>query len=485
MSIAGSLSSALSGLTANARAAEIVSSNIANAMTEGYGRRDIILTSRQVGGVSQGVSVVGVYRHADRVLIGDRRVADAAAGHQQTRSDFLQRIERVLGAPDDEQSLSGRIAAFDTALIKASSRPESEPRLARVADTAKAVVDQLAAAATEIQTSRATADDRIEAQVNQLNSALTRVGELNTLIRNNSGSARDSSALMDQRQQLVDSISAIVPVREVARDSGQIALTTTGGGMLVDGRIAQFGFQPVGQITHGMTQASGALSGLTLNGRAIATADENGPIAGGTLAADFMVRDQLGPEAQAKIDALAREVVERFAAPRLDATRAPGAPGLFTDAGAAFDPLNEAGLAGRLQFNVLADPEQGGALWRLRDGLGAAAPGAVGNAQLLLDWQTAMTDLQNPASAAFLSGNQSLAGLAGDVVSGISGDRLLTESEASFARARADTLLQLELAGGVASDQEIQTLLLIEQNYAANAKVVQTVDDMIKLLLGM
>ena len=39
MSISASLSSALSGLTAASRRAEVVASNVANAMTEGYGRR--------------------------------------------------------------------------------------------------------------------------------------------------------------------------------------------------------------------------------------------------------------------------------------------------------------------------------------------------------------------------------------------------------------------------------------------------------------
>ncbi|EKD61720.1 MAG: hypothetical protein ACD_54C00129G0001, partial [uncultured bacterium] len=50
MSISGGLSSALSGLNAAARAAEIVSSNIANAMTEGYGRRELQTSARSLGG---------------------------------------------------------------------------------------------------------------------------------------------------------------------------------------------------------------------------------------------------------------------------------------------------------------------------------------------------------------------------------------------------------------------------------------------------
>lgn len=485
MSISGSLSSALSGLTANARAAEIVASNIANAMTPGYGRREIVLTARQVGAVGQGVDVVGVQRHTDPVLIGDRRLADSAAGFHRVQSDFLRRLENVLGSPEQEQSLNGRIAAFDTALIEASSRPESEPRLSRVADTARALVDQLATVSDDIQTARASADDRIAASFGQMNSALQRVEELNRLIRSNAGSGRDSSALFDQRQQLVDSMSAIIPLREIARDNGQIALVTTAGAVLLDGKAATFGFSPVGLITPGMTLGSGALSGLTLNGQPVATAGNRSPVAGGTLAADFLVRDQLGTDAQAQVDAIAREVVERFAAPGLDASRAPGDPGLFTDLGAVFDPLNEPGLSQRLRLNAAVDPAAGGALRRLRDGLGAVTPGPVGNAQLLLAWQSALTDVQDPASAAAPQGQRSFAGLAGDIVSGIASHRLMAEGEASYASARADSLLNMELAGGVDSDQEIQSLLLIEQNYAANAKVVQTVDEMIKLLLEM
>jgi flagellar hook-associated protein 1 FlgK len=47
-------------------------------------------------------------------------------------------------------------------------------------------------------------------------------------------------------------------------------------------------------------------------------------------------------------------------------------------------------------------------------------------------------------------------------------------------RSRAD-----ELAAGVDTDQQLQSLLLIERAYGANAQVIKTVDSMIKLWLGM
>ncbi|MDZ4136072.1 MAG: flagellar basal body protein, partial [Paracoccaceae bacterium] len=79
MSIAAAMSSALSGLTVAARSAELVSSNIANALTEGYGRRELEIGARVVGTTGQGVQVNGVTRMVDNVLIGDRRIAEAGA----------------------------------------------------------------------------------------------------------------------------------------------------------------------------------------------------------------------------------------------------------------------------------------------------------------------------------------------------------------------------------------------------------------------
>ena len=109
MSITAGLSSALSGLNAAARAAEIVSSNIANAMTEGYGRRELQLSARTIGSSGQGVSVTGVSRRADPVLLGDRRSAQAGSGNRDTIASFLKRLESALGTVDSATSLGSRM----------------------------------------------------------------------------------------------------------------------------------------------------------------------------------------------------------------------------------------------------------------------------------------------------------------------------------------------------------------------------------------
>ena len=251
MSISGGLSSALSGLTAASKAAEVVSNNIANATTEGYGRRVLRTSSRVVGSVGQGVRIDGISRISNPIALRDRRLAEATVGDRSARSTFLQRVEGALGRPDQASSLSGRIASFDSALVEAASRPESEARLSKVMETAKGILQVLNSASRDIQTARATADDQITIQVAFLNSTLEKIAQANQQIRENSGSGRETAGLMDERQQLVDSISAILPLREAERENGQIALYAQDGTAILESKAAVFGFVPVGTVTPG------------------------------------------------------------------------------------------------------------------------------------------------------------------------------------------------------------------------------------------
>lgn len=486
MTIAGSLANALSGLTASSRAAELVSSNVANAQTQGYGRREIELESRYLGGsASSGVNVVGVRREVDMQVLQDRRLVDAQVGYESTLAGFHARLENIVGTPDEASSLSGRVAALEAALIEAGSRPDNEARLAAALNSASALADNLNAASDQVQALRMNADSEIDAQVRTLNEGLRHVFDLNVDIKETIARGQDPSALMDMRQQAIDSVSQIVPLKQVDRGQGMIALYTTGGAIVLDGRPAELGFSKVGVIVPEMTMQSGALSGLTLNGNSLRTDGARSPIQGGSLAALFEVRDERATAAQARLDAVARNLVERFQDPGLDSTRSPGAAGLFTDRGSAFDSADEVGLSGRVAINARVDPDQGGALWRLRDGLGAATPGEPGNSQLIQDLRAALVAERVPASGDFLGVARGASGLVGDLISMISAERNNSESRQSYAVAQQDSLTTLEQQSGVDTDQEMQKLMLIEQAYVANAKVVTTVSEMLDALMGI
>ena len=485
MSLSASLTSAFSGLAALSRMTEVVSSNVANARTAGYVRREVMLSSRGADGAGATVRVSDVRRDVDRALLADRRGADAGAGAAGRIADFRLSMEQALGAVTADGSLTDRIARLEAALITASGQPDSETFLGSAVTAARNLAARISSAGGAVQAARMSADSRIAEGVTTLNSGLQDLADLNERIRTLTTAGRDATGLMDERQQLVDRLSTLVPLREVERSDGQIALFSTGGAALLDGKPAVLGFTATAQITPDMTLAGGALSGLTLNGVPVRMDGGAGLLSGGALGADFAIRDTFAPEAQARLDGLARDMVERFSSPTVDPTLASGEAGLFTDAGAAFDPLNETGLAQRLAVNAAVDPAQGGAVWRLRDGINAPSPGAAGDATLLTALSGALAERRPTASSAYLAGDRSLATLGASLVSLTATDRLEAESDATMTTARQATLTELELQGGIDTDREMQDLLSIEQAYGANARVVQAVDDLIQMLLGL
>ncbi|MFT5741979.1 MAG: flagellar hook-associated protein 1 FlgK [Paracoccaceae bacterium] len=482
MSISHSLSNALSGLTAASRMAEVVSSNLANALTDGYGRRRLDLSAATIGGRGAGVDINGVTRIVDRGILADRRLADAGlSGHAQT-SDFLSRVEGLIGTAGAPDSLSNRVNNVEQALIDASAAPPSDTHLQGVVDRFNQLAGSLNAASDGVQGLRIDADKAIAQHVETLNTSLRQVEQLNADITMSFNTGNDPSALIDQRQRTIDTIAEIVPIREVDRQGGQVALMTTSGESLIDGPAKQFGFAATNFATAEMTLASGGLSGITLGGQALSPTDGVGKLAGGALGAAFSMRDIALTDVQSGLDAMARDLIERFQDPAVDPTLAVGAAGLLTDDGTAFDPLNAIGLAGRISVNAAVDPAKGGALSRLRDGVDALAAGPIGASQQLDAWSDALSDVRSISLGGQLA---SSSGHAANLMSKIGSARLASDSEVSFATARWDTLRQAELSNGVDSDYELQMLLQIEQAYAANAKLVQTVESMIQTLMEL
>lgn len=439
MSLGTALSIAASGLTATSRAADLTSQNIANALTDGYSRREINLANRGTGGVA----VTGVTRFADQALTADRRVAEAGRAASDAVAGFHTDMEAAIGTDDAAGSLGGLVSALDVALIGAAAQPQSDAAL-RTAVTAAAVLAQrVNDLGGDVQDARLAADGRIATGVEAINAALKRVEALNTQIAGLTAAGNDVADLQDQRQMLVDGIATQIPLRESTREDGRIALTTASGLTLLDGRAPVLGFSPVRGMAADMTAEGGTLSGLTLNGTPVPA----GALGSGALAAEFEIRDALAPAVQQGLDAFAADLTHRLGGAGLIVA---GPGGLAVDARLQDDP------------------------WRLRDGLLAPAESDAGDA----------TRLNALVSA--LSAGTGAQGSAAALLSGVSSARLAAESAQSFNAARYDTLRTAELsASGVDTDAEMTNLLVIQQAYTANAKVIQAVDEMMTTILGL
>lgn len=484
MSLSSALSSALSGLTASTRLADIAASNVANALTEGYGRREVHLSSRLIGNTGIGVAISGVERKEQPYILGELRVASASQTHADTRLAFLSNLEKLIGASEDAGALSSLASAFEARLIEAAAQPDSQARLSSVLFAAQNLAGKFKSLTDTIQTARQKADHQIDQDVQTLNTSLVEIDALNGRIKSLRISGSDVSALLDKRQTLIDRVAAIVPLKEIQREHDQVTLLSTGGIVLLDTRPASFGFEPTNAISADMTVSLGSVSALALNGRPLSSTATRNLLGEGRLTALFQIRDDLAPKFQESLDGLAADLVERFSDPLVDPTISPPDPGLFTDRGGPVAPGDLAGVAGRLEINQAVSPDKGGELWRLRDGVGAVLPGSAGNSSLLADLAETAAARRLPVHGAFETAD-TIAGLSATILSDASTARLNEQSTQVFAAANAQAFRQELLQNGVDTDQEMQALLQIEKSYAANARVLQTIDKMLDALLGI
>ena len=488
MSINNALSNALSGLGANSKLISITSNNLANALTEGYGRQIVNLGSQVLDGQPGGVTVVGVDRVLRPELTGARRQADADAGAVSAQADGMARLARGLGETGDENTLQKRIDGLERAFRNLSETPESEPRQIAAADAARDLADAFNDVAENTLRAREIADGNIAQGVDTVNRNLLQIADLNRkIVRLNAG-GRDVAGLVDQREHLIDEISVLIPTRQYDREGGAIHLTTTEGLTLVDSSANQLGFTANPVMTAALAYdpaGGGALSGLTLAGVDITPGSlSSQQIDSGALAGYFRTRDTDAPALTSRIDELAADLVARFEDPAVDPTLGAADPGLFTDSGAQLDPLNIAGLAGRIQINSLVDQSAGGDASLLRDGLLAAGPGPLGSDAVPRAMLDALT-VRLPAGAIpGLAGNLSSSEMASAITELTGTLRVSLENDAAALNTTRETLALGEAeAIGVDTDIELQRLIQIEQAFAANVQVIETAQRMLDEIL--
>lgn len=485
MGLTAAISNALTGLTAASRGTEVVSSNLANSLTPGYARREVELSPRAYSGNGGGVHVDGIQRTITASLLADNRVSQGRAANSTAVAGFYNSMERSIGTVNDANSLNSLIAGLDAKLIAASSRPDSEIRLSEILSSAQDLAGKINSVASDIQSARTNADRGIAADVNRLNTTLDQIAKLNRQVVTTLANGHDASSLMDTRQKAIDSISDLVAIQEVPRENGRISLFTKGGAVLLDGMTpSKIGFVGSGQVSPERNITDGSLSTLSIDGQPLSIRQLN-TFAGGAIAAKFEIRDRLAPELQTQMDALARDLYDRFSNPAMDPSIPPGGHGIFTDDQQPFVGTPELGFANRLSVTNLVDPAAGGDLWKLRAGIGAGAAGNPGDSSLLIKLSEALNQSKSPASIGVSSSPRTLSVFASELSSHSSSARLRAEAALTQDNAQFSALKSALLSEGVDTDREMENLLALERAYAANAKVFQTANDMLDNLLRM
>lgn len=490
MSLTSALSNANSGLALAGAKAEVTATNIANASNSNYSVREVVANERSNNGQGIGVEISSIERAQDAALTRLRMEADSAVSRSSVTANAYQTLNSEVGAPGSGYGIFSTLETLEASFRTLQATPESSALQNAVVSAASETTQELNALSHLALSMRETADNNIANSVDTVNNSLQRIQELNREI-SVVNSLNGAPALKDERQTLINQIAEIIPIKEISREDGKSDITTESGVLLLsaNGTLNEVSFTSSPVITETMRygEAGSTLSGLFVGNQDITPgSDSRLSLQSGSISAEFAIRDTIATEFSDNLDSIALDLIERFSDDAVDPTKAPGAQGLFTDTTLALDPTQTIGLASSIKINNAVNPAVGGEVYRIRDGMGATSPGNVGNTDIITNMLNAMTDNKTASADSFLDGDHSVISGVAAFTSIIGEQSLRFDSINASTTARRDVLRDAEIqVTAVDTDKELQDLLVIEQAYAANARVIQTVGDMIDTLLSL
>ncbi|ANT63178.1 hypothetical protein AYJ57_22095 (plasmid) [Salipiger sp. CCB-MM3] len=467
MSLTGALNAARSGMSTTSRWAQTTSSNISNANNAAYSRRTTVMESSASGGVT----VSEITRAVSSSLDGQYRDEVSRTGTQDAIATGLSLYTSELGDTESDSTLLTRLTDLQSSLSLAAATP-SDSGLQRAAVTdAQELADQLNSASEKLGEASDTALDAINTDVAGINSALADLAEMNAQIASGKLSDSQEMALGDEMTAKLDSLAEQMDFTLRTDSKGRVEIFTTGGTALLQGEVAtEISFDAsTGVLSAGDVEITPGVSGAR-------------GISEGSLAGQISLYNDIIPEMSAQLDEVARALVSVME--EADASLGAGDAGLFTDAGDALGDPVEAGLAGRIAVNSAVLPEEGGALWRLRDGMAATTEGEANDATQLNAFISALDSTTSFDSSVGLDDSATLAGYMSSLIASQNSTRANAETQAESYAAGAMTVQETRLGFmGVNVDDELQQLVTIEQAYAANAQVMSTVLSMLDTLI--
>jgi flagellar hook-associated protein 1 FlgK len=438
------LTIARSGAKLARQSLDLTAQNIANAGTAGYVRRSAdpaevaAVSAVRIGDPAlSGVRLASVTRNADAFRSAEVRRTGADAARAAAQTAALTDVETQL----EQSGVADRVAAFQDGLKALAAGPTSPSLRAAALETARAMTQGFYVAASGLagvgQGLGAQASDGV-AQVNTLAGQLAK---LNTRLSRSAGTGGDQASLLDQRDVLLQKLSAQADVTTSFADDGSVTVRI--GGASAPALVSGAGAVPLTAATASDGTLSFAVGGsaVSLSGGALA----------GTAQGLAGLRDGRG-----SLDAIAASLVATVNAGQAGGSDLNGATGQ-----PMFSGLDAATIGVALTSGTEIATALSGAAGGSRD---PANLTAMMNALSVADPTGAADALLTQVSGAVAT-----AGLARTTLSAI------TESASAA----------LQASAGVDLDQEAVNLVRYQQAFQASGRVMQVASDLFSTLLGI
>lgn len=439
-------------LTTHQRALDVTGHNIANVNTPGYTRQEAVLASvPPPGSLSRfvapllaggGVRVAGFRQARDAFLDRQLRQARQTAAEWRARADFWSQVEAVFPEPSDS-GLAELLARFWNAWQELSLNPESLAARTSLVQQAQVLTDALRQAAQRLDQVRQHLDAVATGHVERINQLARELANVNTQIARLEVSGQRALDLRDHREQLLAELEELADVTYTETDTGELLVFLQGrelvgpGGRVTEIRITE----PLPGGVHGFTWPDGG----TLVVRR------------GALAAVLQARDDDVAGLQARLDDFAASLIEE-----VNARHAAG----YDLLGATGTPFFDGSDARTVQVAaaIRDDPRKVAA---------SSAAGEPGNGEVAIQ-------------IAQLRGSEEIDGAYRMLVTEVGVRSQEAGRQVAYQNLLSDQVqLRREATSGVSLDEEMTNMIRFQHAYDAAARMVRTVDEMVRTLLDM
>jgi flagellar hook-associated protein 1 FlgK len=467
MDLVSLLNNTANGLAAIQGRVATISNNIANASTPGYARQNANLAegipsalAGNRGFIGGGVILNNVTQSRDDFVEAQLPAAFSNSSSSTAESDALASVSTFNnGSAGDLTDALGTFYSSLTALAQNAGDSSLRQSTAQAAAWLAATFNRTSVA---LEQARTGTDSSIRGLVQQVNAALTQVGDLNRRISIIEASGSQPSDLLDQRHDLMDQISQLIGATQVPDAYGNISLVLPGGTTLLSASAAA-------TLT---MQADTANKGhLDI---VFAPPDGSAPVVfgqgdlGGQIGGLLAARDGALGKASSDLDTLAFEFARTMNAQNRAGYTLDGNPGgdLFTAGATPSDAAAVIASNPALSTNpaLIAAAQYANTV-----------PGDGSNAQAMAATQSAV--LSNG-----LDVQEGLAKIVADFGTASSN----ATDQANFDKTVLQNLQDSrQSTSGVSTDDEMVALMQAQHAFEAMAKVINATDDLLQALIAL
>jgi flagellar hook-associated protein 1 FlgK len=301
--------------------------NVANANTPGYTRQRVRLVqappytypafnrSGLPGQIGTGVNVLAITRIRDSFLDLQVQTQLGLQGQWDARQQELAKIEAIFPEPSDS-GLGNTLSKYWNAWQDVAADPTSTAARSALTEQAQALATDINRDATQLGIIASGIDAQVKDKVQTINDLATQIATLNGQIQRVQVTGDNPNDLLDQREQLLERLSQIVPTNVLTRADGTINVLIGGTDLVNNVYTRQVSVE---------TDANGHAQPVWADGSPFAPQS-------GALKALVDVRDKDLAGYQAQLNSLAQGIADATNALHARGVDAMGNPGqtLFT-----------------------------------------------------------------------------------------------------------------------------------------------------------